>query len=193
MKKALIILFSCSIFVLNTKAQNEDFQELTSKLFCNVYVYGKSDSATTEFLNMHFPYLLKKREQGVQYGIPIGKNTKESITSMYFKKHPFFDFKIKEGRLDLATLETAGHIYDNGTELWLFFENKKDADSVYDKLIKIYKKISSENKLAELTDRKVAKFSAKLSDNSIKKAILVLMKDTGTNNYKIYFDNWYDD
>src|SRR4051812_11972066 len=105
--------------LLSCTGQNKMFKELSNKLELNAFVYGKTDSATFEFLKIYIPYLTKEPPKGISFTPPISEGAQHSMHSIIFTKHPYFDFKISEGRLDFLTVEVeGGSIVIIDTKLW---------------------------------------------------------------------------
>lgn len=194
MKPFTIIICLFLLVNLDTFGQKQNLPDLNDRLFCYAYSYGQADSLTTEFLKVNFPYLTRRRPQGQLISPPIGRDAKKTITSMEFTKHPFFDFNINHGRLDFETIETPGQPkFETGADLYLFFDNKQSADSAFDQLIKLYRKVSVKENITINDTLKTAKFLGEKLEYYTPKALIKLSKDDDSNSYQIFFTNWYLD
>jgi len=190
MKQYTLAVITFLLLSLNSLGQKENIEDINNKLFLNAYVHEKADSMTLSFLKDNFPYLLKKRPVDIVLP-PIGIDAERSITSLKFKKHPFFDFHIKGGQLDFETIKEPGEPkFETGAELWLLFDNETDANKAFDQLIEIYKNVSTTQDINDRNGHKFAKFSAMGRDNYLRKAYFALIK-IDKSNFKINFKNWF--
>jgi len=190
MKQFLFTLLIAFLIPFTLIGQKETLEDLNNKLFCNAYVYGKTDSLTLKFLEQNFPYLTKEKPNGGRSMPPIGPDAKESIVSLKFKKHPFFNFLIKDGRLDFTTIEIPGAPkFETGAELWLFFDKAEDANTAFEELVSLYKNVSTTKEITEINGQRMGKFVEASSNNATHKAILTLSKEN--NSYTINFKNWF--
>jgi hypothetical protein len=194
LKKFLSTLVLLIILAIYSFGQKESFEEVSDKLFLNVYAYGKTDSTTFEFLKKNFPYLTKKKPEAGWSMPPIGIDAKQYIkTYNTFKKHPFFEFKLKEGHLDFFAVESSdGFIYETGAGLWLIFENEADANFAFTKLVDIFSNLSQQKVISEDKGQKTGRFLKDVLAKYPKKAELTLTRESINGNvYKIHFRNWY--
>ena len=169
--------------------QNKMFKELSNKLELNAFVYSKTDAATFEFLKIYIPYLTKKLPKGISFTPPVGLNAQRSMHSIIFKKHPYFDFKISEGRLDFLTVEVdGGTIVITDTKLWLIFDNRNDAEITFKKLTDLFSPLSEQINISEANGRKIAKFVGKKPADEFDRAKIMLTTDEiDPTKYKILF------
>jgi hypothetical protein len=175
----------------NSFAQKENIHDFSNKLLCNAYVYGKTDPATFGFLKIHFPYLTKPKPQGIIFTPPIALNTKSSIVSMNFTKHPFFNFKIKSGHLDFLAKDDDGSIFETGAYLWLIFDNENDANITFTQLIDSFQNYSNHESIIKKNGQKIASFTGK-ANNYTYKPQLTLLKDSANNAYELLFKSEFD-
>ena len=173
--------------------QNKMFKELSNKLELNAFAYGKTDSATFEFLKIYIPYLTKEPPKGISFTPPISEGAQHSMHSIIFKKHPYFDFKISEGRLDFLTVEVeGGGVVIIDTKLWLMFNNKSDAEIAFKTLTQLFNPISEQKNISESNGRKIAKFVGKKPADEFDKAKIILTTDEiDSTKYKILFHTPY--
>ena len=106
MKKYSVLFIIIS--TINQCIAQTNFKELNDQLFCNAFTFGKADSATADFLKIHFPYLTEKLPKGQVIGIPIGRDAKRGIETMKFEKHPFFTFNTIQCRINFQTVQKPG-------------------------------------------------------------------------------------
>ena len=180
------------LIALHVTAQQNKIQDITDKLFCHVYAYEKADSSTKEFLKKNFPYLTQKPPKEGWIMPPIGSNSQKFIISMKFTKHPFFDFRIDEGRLDFNAVKTGTEVFEDGVTLILLCKTFKDGLATYNDIINLYKKVSDDKKIIEGNDQNIARFWGKTAYKSTAKAEIVFLKGD-TKNYTIQVKSWFVD
>jgi hypothetical protein len=100
-------------------------------MFFNIFVY-KPDSCVFDFIKKYFPAFTKKFKPGDWTVYPPGPAPvlQYTIHSLKFNKHPWFDAKFIEGRLDIfASEEKDGRTGVTDFQLWFIFATKKGGDS----------------------------------------------------------------
>ncbi len=185
--KLLVLIFVST----STFGQTNSLKSLTYALFCNAYTYEKADTATLRFLKNNFPYLARDKRKFPLVMSPFSENAIKSTVVMKFKRHPFFNFKIKEGQLNFNTMaDTNIEPFVTSIELWLTFPDEKEANKSFIILADKLKKVSLDKVYSEQGDTKRYRFQAEGDSYGLtRKAELVLLKDE--NFYKIHFSDWY--
>jgi hypothetical protein len=137
------------------------FEKLGDKLFFNIFVH-KPDDLVYHFIKRYFPSFTKKFKTGgwtIYSGQP-GPVFDKTIHSFRFAKHPHFNAKFREGRLDLLSSEgkdlPAGII---DFQLWFMFDSKKDGEAGFDRLAKMFMKVSASQAIRKIGRRKIAHFT----------------------------------
>lgn len=183
---SFIILLTLSF---NSFAQKETINDYSNKLLCNAYVYGKTDTATLNFLQNHFSYLTRPKPEDGYLTPPEGTNSTHSITTMTFKKHPFFNFPITSGHLDFFTVD--GFI-EKGAELWLVFDNDEDADNTFSQISSALRNLSYQNTVTNKGTQETIVYTAYVN-GVVYKPELALIKDDASKTYKIIFKRAFDE
>jgi hypothetical protein len=179
----MLTLFSVSH---NSSAQTETLLDVRNKLLCNVYDYQHADSTTNRFLRANFPYLTKPTPKGGLFLPPIGVNSKREIISMKFQQHPFFNFNLKEGRIDFhAVIDPNTEKFETGADLWLIFENEIDANAAFKVLTDTLTSVSKQKKTTNDNGQVTTLFSGSGKNNSAFTVKLILKKDE-TGDFAIY-------
>ncbi|HTC01076.1 MAG TPA: hypothetical protein VK705_10375 [Ferruginibacter sp.] len=189
MKNYILSFLLLSMISFNSFAQKENINDFSNKLLCNAYVYGKTDTATFNFLQDHFPYLTRPKPEDGLITPPEGTNSKHSIVSMTFKKHPFFDFKFKEAHLDFFTVDG---IFEKGAQLSLIFDNEGDEDYVFSQLSNSLQNLSYQKTVTNKPGEQSIIYTAYIN-GSIYKPELDLLKDDANKSYKILFKREFDE
>jgi hypothetical protein len=188
MKKHILTL-SLILFVKFLLGQDTKLEILNQEMLCNVFSYGKADSATTKFLNKHFPYLTGKRPTGIVFTPPISKTSKKGVLAMKFKKHPYFDFNIIGGQVNFKTIKNQGvPIFEVGAELHLYFADYQSADSAFKYICELYKEVTPNQDITIHDAVKTGEFGIAQSQDNDKIIFLELSKN-GDIGYKIIFLN----
>jgi len=185
MKHPFFALFVISVLPLVSLAQKENLQDIRNKLLCNVYDYQHADRATNRFLRANFPYLTQDPPAGGWSSPPIGVNSKREIVSMKFQQHPFFNFNLKEGRVDFHEVISSGEKFETGTDLWLIFENEKDANTAFKMLTDTLTNVSTGKTVTNSNGQITAVFSGNGKNNSTLQVKLILKKDETTGDFAI--------
>ena len=193
MKNHILSFLLLSMISFNSFGQKENINDYSNKLLCNAYVYGKTDAATVEFLQAHFPYLARQKPENGYLTPPEGDNAKHSLTTMTFKQHPFFNFKMKSGSIDFFTVDDGGGlVFEKGAQLWLNFDTEGDANYVFAKLVDSLQKLSYQKTLTTQNGQSVILFSGYANDLIFKPSIS-LIKDPANHIYKILFKREFDE
>lgn len=165
-------------------------------MFFNIFVY-KPDSSVYDFVKRYFPAFTEKYEPGGWIMYPPGPPPQLTYTvhSLMFKKHPFFNAKFREGKLDiLASEEKDGRRGVRDFQLWFMFSSKAEAQKAYDKLTGIFEKVSKSKRIQEKDGKTIAEYFDKSDTKNSNGVIIILTKDEILNNrYKLFFrDGNYD-
>jgi hypothetical protein len=186
MKHLFFTLFIISFVSHNSWGQKENLQDIRNKLLCNVFDYQHADMATNRFLRANFPYLTQQPPAGGWAMPPVGTNSKKEIVSMKFRQHPFFNFNLKEGRVDFhAVIMSANNKFETGADLWLIFDNEKEANTAFKVLTDTLTSVSKEKKITNGNSQMTAAFSGNGKNNSTFQVKLILKKDDTTGDYTI--------
>jgi len=122
-----LLLIILLLMANSSFGQNSKVWVLGEKMFFNIFNHNP-DSSVYDFIKKYFPIYTEEPYQGGWTMYPPGPMPVYQITmhSLLFTKHPYFDAKFKEGRLDLLSKEKEGEgpgLTD--FHLWFFFDNKK--------------------------------------------------------------------
>jgi hypothetical protein len=192
MKNYILSIAILSMISLNSFAQKENVNDFSNKLLCNAYVYGKTDTATFNFLQNNFPYLAREKPENGYLTPPEGDNAKHLITSMHFKKHPFFKMGIKEGRLDFFTVDDGGGlIFEKGAQLVLLFDTEMSADYVFNQLTDSLTRLCFQKNISTKGTQKIILFTGYANSDTYNPE-LALTVDDATKNYSILFKSKFD-
>jgi hypothetical protein len=166
--------------------QTKSLQSVRNELLCNVFDYKQADSATVAFLRANFPYLAKPVPQGGLILPPFGSNYPSEVISMRFRRHPFFDFNIREGRVDFETVVTPAHEeYERRADLWLIFDREADAQAAFQIISDTLSAAAKKKKMNNADNgQKTAEFSETVRDNDWQ-VKLILKRDDGKGYYTI--------
>ncbi len=117
------------------------------------------------------------------------KDKEHKVNSLKFNKHPYFDAKFREGRLDIFSSEEKERrpgVTD--FQLWFMFNTKIDAQNAFKTLSRMFDTLSKSKKIVEKNGMTIAEYSdqSKLEDsNSVQ---FILTKDElQDNKYKLFF------
>ena len=178
-----IIVLSCISH--HASGQKENLQNAKNKLLCNVYDYQHADSATVSFLRANYPYLAAPKPQGGVFLPPIGTNSTRETVSMRFRRHPFFAFTLKEGRVDFHGVNSAGEKFETGADLWLIFDNEQDAKVAFQVLSDTLASVSKDKKITTDNDQTTADFTGDGIFRSPFRVKLILKKEA-TGDFTIF-------
>ncbi len=174
----------------NASGQVSKFDELSNKMFFNIFVH-KPDSSVYDFVKKYFPAFTEKYEPGGWTMYPPGPppELQYTIHSLKFKKHPYFESKFREGRLDiLASEEKNGRCGVTDFQLWFMFDTKDDAQTAFNKLSNLFEALSKSKKTFELNNKSVAEYSDQLEFDEINSVQVILTNDElHENKYKLFF------
>ncbi len=165
------------IFLIGLQAslfgQITALESYTNKLLFQ-YSTDEIDSNLCRFLNKHVSNIYcqqKYKTDTVQ-----GWNTYEKITAaiippiiskhaLYFRKHPYFKENYSSGKLEILVSENfLDKVWIDDISLFLYFDEKKEALKVYNKMVDTLTKMSSKKK-TELYNETI---NTQFTDNSIK-------------------------
>jgi len=189
MKKHLFPLLLLSMISLSSFAQKETINDYSNKLLCNAYAYEKADTATFNFLQNHFSYLTRPKPEDGYLTPPEGTSSTHSITTMSFKKHPFFDFKLKEGRIEFFTVDG---MFEKGAQLWLVFNNDGDEDYAISQIANSLGNLSYQKNITTKGTQETILYTAYVN-GVVYKPELVITKDDINNTYTILFKRSVDE
>ena len=185
MKHFFFAVFLLSFVPQISKGQKPNLQDVKNVLLCNVYAYPHADRATSRFLRANFPYLDEPRPPGGWSMPPIGINSTKKIVSMKFQQHPFFQFDLKEGRVDFHEVISAGEKFETGADLWLIFANEKDANAAFKVLTDTLASVSNDKKITNESGQTTAFFSGAGNFRKVFTVNLILEK-METGDFAIY-------
>lgn len=186
------IVLIASLIIVNTicMGQTNEFTKLSDEMFFNIFAY-KPDSMVYDFVKKYYPMFTKAPEKGGWTAYPPGAVPVfiSTMHSFIFTKHPFFDAKFKEGRLDILSNEEKGELPGvTDFRIWFFFDNKKDAESAFDKLCHMFEKVSKSKKILNKTDKEIAQYSSEKKMTDSNSVEFILTKDElYDGKYKILF------
>jgi hypothetical protein len=130
-------------------------------MFFNIFIH-KPDSSVLDFVKKYFPSFAKEFKPGGWTIYPPGPPPElyYTIHSIKFTNHPHFDTKFREGRLDIsASEEKDGRAGVTDFQLWFMFDTKKDADSAFKKLSKMFEPLSKKKKITKKHNKVIAQYS----------------------------------
>jgi len=163
-----------------------NFEEVTDNILLRIPSY-RANNPTKDFLLKYCP-LLAKKPSGSWTSIPPSfDSTQEILTrhSLIFKKHPFLDINMKEGRLDLLTKEKNNNNSGYLTYfITLVFVTKETALNFFEHLCSTYEPLSFSKTKISLPDRQVAIYKEDNKTVSVNQIQLLMTKDD-------FFDNRY--
>jgi hypothetical protein len=165
--------------VCDSSAQLSKFDEVSNRMFFNIFLH-KPDSSVFAFIKRYFPYFTEKYEP-VEWTIyPPGPIPEviNTIHSLMFKEHPFFDAKFREGRLDImASEESDGRRGVTDFQLWFMFDTKKEANNAFKKLSTMFDTLSSNKKVTKIGDKTIAQYSNQADLEDANGIFFILTKD----------------
>lgn len=165
--------------IADSSAQLSKFDELASRMFFNIFIH-KPDNSVFDFVKRYFPYFTEKFEPGGWTMYPPGPIPEviHTVHSLMFKKHPLFDAKFREGRLDImASEEKDGRRGVTDFELWFMFDTKKEATNVFEKLSTMFDTLSSSKKITKIKGKIIAQYSNQPDLEDANGIFFVLTKD----------------
>ena len=142
--------------------KQDKFEELFNQLSFNIFNY-QPDSTIYWFIKKYYPYLTAPHQNTGWTAYPPGPvpDFKETVHSVKFKRHPYFDADYKIGRLDIETQEEKEGICSlSGISLSFLFDAKSKADTAFRKLCNMFGKVGSEKKVYTVKGRPIAECSA---------------------------------
>jgi hypothetical protein len=177
-------------------AQKSALEAYTNKLLFN-YSTDEIDSNLCRFLNKHVSNIYcqpKSTTDTVQ-----GWNTNEKITAaiippivsthaFYFRKHPYLKENFSSGKIEFWVSENfIDKIWIDNISLFLYFEEKKEALKVFQKMVDTFTKMSSQKKIDYYNET----INSQFTDNSIKNKSpfgvkLIFAKDNVSKNGSYY-------
>ena len=180
---------------IEANAQNDKFDTLMNALMFNVYT-DAPDSTVLPFLKNHFPYLAKHPKVTGEWTIyPPGPLPvpRKAMHSLRVEKHPFIKGGHTGARLDILSQEwTDGPPGIEHIRVWIYFSNKRQADSARNYIISESRSIGAH--IDRLIKSDIEKITIKKSANEEQweSFSLVLKKTPLTNEYSILI-LFYDD
>ena len=170
--------------------QPSKFYELSQEMFFNILIH-KPDSSVFDFVTKYFPYLAKPFKPGGWTIYPAGTPPvlQYTIHSLKFTRHPYFDAKFREGRLDILSSEEkdkpAG---PTDFHLWFIFDKRQDALKAFEKLSKMFKRISKSKNIYRKNGKTIVEYSEQAEFDYFNSVQFILTKDELHNNkYKLFF------
>ncbi|MBS1915744.1 MAG: hypothetical protein JST87_05665 [Bacteroidetes bacterium] len=189
MKRLILALFFMSNHTISIGQINK-FDSLANEMFFNIFIY-KPDTSVFDFVQKYFPGFTKPFKQGHWTIYPPGPppELEYTVHSIKFKKHPYFDAKFREGKLDiLASEEKGGRPGVTDFQLWFMFDNKPDAQNAFDMLSKMFDTLSKSKKIFQKNDKTVAEYCDKTIFNEATSVEFILTNDElQDDKYKIFF------
>jgi hypothetical protein len=144
----------------NSFGQTNKFDSLASEMFFNIPSFHP-DSSVLDFVKKYFPVFTKKYVPGgwTAYGKEIPE-FQLTVHSFIFTRHPYFDMKFREGQLDIFASETKeGPAGVRDFQVCFMFDQKKDADSAFNKLSAMFKGPGIKKKIITKPNKKIAEFT----------------------------------
>jgi hypothetical protein len=175
----------------NPQPKPGDFDTASSQLFFNIFLF-KPDPVVLPFIKKYFPNFLKRPDSGGWeiYPSPEPKPDQfyNTIHSMEFKKHPYFDAPFREGRLDILTQEKeTGSGSIRGFQLWFFFDTKEEAEKGFMTLYDRFSTVCKNKRISKDYRRTISIYSDQADIESINRIVIILMQDDlDRKKYKIY-------
>lgn len=190
MGRFFLIIFFFMSNSLNGFGQLNKFDELSNQMFFNIFV-NKPDSVVFDFVKKYFPAFTEKFEPGGWTMYPPGPPPELFYTthSLKFMKHPHFNAKFREGRLDIfASEEKEGHAGVTDFQLWFMFDTKKDADAAFNQLVKMFEKVSIQKTVEKNEGKRIAHLSDRKEMKATNSVELILTADElHKGKYKLFF------
>lgn len=158
------------------------------KCFSIIFIH-KPDSSVFDFVEKYFPNFTQKPDTGgwTIYPPEEFKEPQKTEHNLLFYKHPFFDFKFKEGKLELFASELKDFLPRvRQPRISFSFLNKLDADKALNYLIARFDRVSKFKVIKNNIGRKIVIFSNGEKYNT--KVIFIIYKDELIENrYKLLF------
>jgi len=190
-KSSIIVFVLILLMSKQSFSQIGEFEKLKQEMFFNIYAFNP-DSSVIDFVQKYYPIFCSppERHEWAIYPpeeeVPQFMNT---VHSLIFKQHPFFECKFREGRLDFITSETKnGGRGPQGLRLWFMFDSKTDALVAFNKLKSNFNKVSTIKKITQKNGRIIANYTDKeilLRTNSVE--FILTNDELYDNKYKIMF------
>lgn len=160
-------------------------------MFFNI-IGHKPDSCVFDFVKEYFPAFTKPYKPGGWTMYPPGPIPKLEYTvhSLRFARHPYFDARFREGRLDILASEIkgTGHPGPIDFQLWFMFDNKTDAQYAFNKLSNMFDSVSKSKKIFQRNGRTVAEYSDQTTLDDSNSVQFILTEDELLDNkYKLFF------
>lgn len=186
MKLFILRLIILCFLSQSSFGQTKSLQSVRNELLCNVFNYRQADSATVAFLRANFPYLAEPVPPGGSILPPFGSNYPREVISMRFRRHPFFDFNIREGRVEFEAVVMSAHEkYERSADLWLIFDREADAEAAFQIISDTLSTAAKKKKMNSAdSGQKAAEFSETARDNDWQ-VKLILKRDDGKGYYTI--------
>ena len=170
-------------------SQITKFDELSEKMFFNIFI-NKPDSSIFDFVKKYFPAFTEEYKSGGWTMNPLNPpELQHTIHSIKFTKHPYFDAKFREGRLDIFASEVkGGRPGVTDFQLWFMFDNKTDAQNAFTKLSKMFDSLSKSKKVSQRNGKTIAEYSDQSVLEETNSVQLILTTDELQNHkYKLFF------
>lgn len=182
----IIAIFFC--FTIPSYGQVKNFDSLYDKMFFNIFIH-KPDSSVFDFVQKYFPNLVEKPDTSGWTIYPPGEFIEPQKTehNLLFYKHPFFDFKFKEGKLELFSTESKYYLPRiRQARMSFSFMNKLDAEKALNYFVSIFDSASKNKIIKTINGRKIIRYSG--GEKYTPELIFVLLKDElFENRYKLLF------
>ncbi len=188
MNRIPIIITIILLLTFPSYGQVKKLDSLYNKMFFNIFIH-KPDSSVYDFVEKYFPSLAEKPDTSSWTIYPPGEFNEPQKTehNLIFYKHPFFDFKFKEGKLELFSSESKDYLPRiRQASISFSFSNKLDADKALNYFVSIFDSASKNKIVKNSKGRKIISYSS--GEKYTPELIFVLLKDElFENSYKLLF------
>lgn len=155
------------------------FKKLTSDLLLKIPTY-ETDSVTRRFLARYVPYLADPEPSSWSAYPPIADSAPpvNTVHSLILDRHPFFDFKVTECRLDLFTREKNNKVVGlRNYYVTVLFGSKREAEQAFVSICRKYKALNTTKKIVTRSSKKIALFNTKDPRSYPDRAGFILTED----------------
>lgn len=163
---------------------------MSNKMFFDIFIH-KPDSSVFDFVKKYFPAFTEKHEPGGWTIYPPGPppQLQYTVHSLKFNKHPYFEAKFREGRLDiLASEEKEGRPGVTDFQLWFMFDTIDDAQTAFTKLSNMFDTLCKSKKRFQLGNKSIAEYSDQPLFDEVNSVQIILTNDElYDNKYKLFF------
>lgn len=178
--------------VFDSSAQNT-FKELADKMLFNIF-HTQSSSVVHDFVEKYFPTYVNVKDTA-NWAISSRNEDyvepQKTVHTIFFTKHPFFDFKFSEGKFEVYSQETKSllpRIWQ--VHLWFFFDSKESVEKALNDILIKFEPVCKSRKDIGKGEKRVILLSDQEKMDSLNCIQLIILKDdVHENKYKILFTN----